>query len=181
VTTAIRLTRKHEAETVGGDVHSGEDCWLSRLLGYVQPSIKVLASLYNPSATYPIWKRRTSHMESVTFPPFLRACSQAMLMSMRTQRISPGRNSLNDLISKEPIDGLSSRPIKNCRLKLGPHVRRRLSLQKVYIVDHVPGVTAKGELLSLSEGGEVDIHGLQDGIEESCGAESDPTVIEERE
>ena len=54
-------------------------------------------------------------MESVTFkrPPLRTACSQTMLMLMRTQRIRPGRSSLKDLMSKEPIEGLSSRPMKN--------------------------------------------------------------------
>lgn len=54
-------------------------------------------------------------MESVILsrPPLRTACSQAMLMLTRTHRIKPGRSSLNDLMSKEPIDGLSSRPMKN--------------------------------------------------------------------
>lgn len=65
--------------------------------------------------TYQNWKIRTSHMESVTFkrPPLRTACSQTMLMLMRTQRMRPGRSSLKDLMSKEPMEGLSSRPMKN--------------------------------------------------------------------
>lgn len=56
-----------------------------------------------------------SHIESVTIfkPPRRTACSQIMLMSMRSQRMRPGLSSLKDLRSKEPIEGLSSLPIKN--------------------------------------------------------------------
>lgn len=55
-------------------------------------------------------------MESVIPPPRRTACSQAMLMSIRTQRMSPGRSSLKDLISNEPMRGFSSLPMNHCRL-----------------------------------------------------------------
>jgi hypothetical protein len=59
-------------------------------------------------------------MESVTLssPPRRVACSQAKLMLMTTQRMRPGLSSLNDLMSKEPIDGLSSRPMNHYELEL---------------------------------------------------------------
>ena len=50
-------------------------------------------------------------MESVMLPPRRTACSHAMPMSMSTQRMRPGRSSLNDLRSKEPMDGFNSRPM----------------------------------------------------------------------
>lgn len=52
-------------------------------------------------------------MESVNVPPRRMYCSQAILISMRAQRIKPGRSSLNDLRSYEPIEGFNSRPMKN--------------------------------------------------------------------
>lgn len=75
----------------------------------------ILTSLYNPSATYQPWKASTSHIESVMLcrPPRRVACSHAMLTLIRTHRIRPGLSSLNDLTSKYPIEGLSSRPMKN--------------------------------------------------------------------
>lgn len=52
-------------------------------------------------------------MESVTFakPPRRTACSQTIPISISTQRIKPGRSSLKDLMSNEPMEGLSSRPM----------------------------------------------------------------------
>ena len=52
-------------------------------------------------------------MESVMAPPRRVACSQAIEMSTSTQRMRPGRSSLNDLISNEPMEGLSSRPMNH--------------------------------------------------------------------
>jgi len=75
-------------------------------------------SLNSASPTYQAWKARTSHMESVicVSPPRRVACSQAMLMFMRVQRMRPGLSSLKYLTSNDPIDGFSSRPMKNCRV-----------------------------------------------------------------
>ena len=56
-------------------------------------------------------------MESVMLlkPPRRVACSQAMLILIRTHKIRPGLSSLKDLTSNEPTAGLSSRPMKNYR------------------------------------------------------------------
>jgi hypothetical protein len=82
---------------------------------YQTTNIDDHTSLYNPSATYQLWKASTSHIESVIFlnPPRRTACSHAMLMLIRTHKMRPGLSSLNDFISRYPIEGLSSRPIKN--------------------------------------------------------------------
>jgi hypothetical protein len=60
---------------------------------------------------YRPWKNRTRIIESVMRPPIRVACAQAMLMSINSQRIMPGRSSLNDLISSDPTVGFNSRPM----------------------------------------------------------------------
>ena len=79
---------------------------------------EVPTSLYTASTTYQPWKAKTSHMESVMLlkPPRRVACSQAMLISIRTHKIRPGLSSLKDLTSNEPMAGLSSRPMKNYKI-----------------------------------------------------------------
>ena len=92
-----------------------------------------ITSLYNASATYHVWKARISHIESVTFwrPPRRVACSQSILILIRTHKIRPGRSSLKDFRSKEPIDGLSSRPMNHyvilCFRDEGKFIKKRTS------------------------------------------------------
>lgn len=78
-----------------------------------------LTSCNRQSRTYQPSKTRTIHILSVSFP-ILTYCSQAQEMLSKSQRIMPGRTSLNVLMSKEEnpgMVGLRGRPIKNCKSK----------------------------------------------------------------
>lgn len=81
--------------------------------------LRIVCSCTRQSRTYQPSKMRTIHILSVSFP-ILTYCSQAQEMLSKSQRIMPGRTSLNVLRSKEEnpgMVGLRGRPIKNCKAK----------------------------------------------------------------
>lgn len=91
-------------------------------------------------------------MESVRFPLRRTACSQAILMSIRTQRMRPGRISLKDLRSREPMDGLSSLPMNHYNVrKEVRRVRVTEDERGTHIVEDIARVTTQGQQRTLPE------------------------------
>lgn len=99
-------------------------------------------------------------MESVIAPPLRVACSQAMLMLITSQPMRPGRSSQNDLMSRDPIAGLSSRPIQNYQDESEESVKSRFKYFNTYVIDMRVGIAPQGQQLLTSEGQSIEDGGL---------------------
>lgn len=107
------------------------------------------------------------------------ACSQAMEMLIKVQRIIPGRSSLKDLMSKEPIRGLSSRPMNHWKGYIRDFSRDKDA--STHIVNKVSSVTAKSKDATISEGAGIDEKALYERVDECCGDDASPMSVDEGE
>ena len=120
-------------------------------------------------------------MESVTLakvPSRRTACSQAIAMSMMNHRMRPGRSSLNDLSSKEPMEGLSSRPMYH--YTHGEHgLQGQNRRSETHVVNEVSRVSAECEERARAERGGVAVDGLDHRHENRGGLETNPVFVDE--